>query len=79
MNEWKLLKFFEREIKYYLDIDGDVIVDTDGIDVELDGDSYIMYCPIEYREYMNDWTKISVIIEIYPDFTFTIKNNGRVF
>ena len=66
-SDWKLHNFIVSIIKEEMDIDGVVYLDTDNIEVEIDGDTVIYYVPIEYSHEMTD-----IKLTIYPDFTYRI-------
>ena len=68
MTNWKLNNFIVYLIKDTLDIEEAVYLDTDRIEVEVDGDTVIYYVPIEYGHEMTD-----IRLTIYPDFTYDIK------
>ena len=64
---WKLNNFVVYLIKDALDIEEAVYLDTDGVQVELDGDTVIYYIPIEYGHELVD-----IRLTIFPDFTYNI-------
>ena len=66
-SDWKLHNFIVSIIKEEMDIDGVVYLDTDNIEVEIDGDTVIYYVSIEYGHEMTD-----IKLTIYPDFTYRI-------
>ena len=68
MTNWKLNNFVVYLIKDALDIEEAVYLDTDDVQVELDGDTVIYYVPIEYGHELAD-----IRLTIYPDFTYDIK------
>ena len=68
MTDWKLNNFVVHLIKDTLDIEEAVYLDTDSIQVELDGDTAIYYIPIEYGHELAD-----IQLTIFPDFTYDIK------
>ena len=68
MTDWKLNNFIVSIIKEELDIDGAVYIDTDHVELEIDGDTVIYYVPIEYGHELAD-----IRLTIYPDFTYDIK------
>lgn len=68
MSDWKLYNFVARLIKEELDIEKEIYLNTDDIEIELDGYEVIYYIPVEYGD-----TNIFVRFIIYPDFTYTIK------
>ena len=67
-SDWKLHNFITSIIKEELDIDESVYINTDDIQVELDGDTVIYYVPIEYGHEMTD-----IRLTICPDFTYRIE------
>ena len=67
MTDWKLNNFITSIIKEELDIDGAVYLNTDELQVELDGDTVIYYIPMEYGSNVAD-----VRLMIFPDFTYNI-------
>ena len=67
MTDWKLHNFVVSLIKEELDIDEAVYLNTDELQVEIDGDTVIYYVPVEYGSNIAD-----VRIIIYPDFTYRI-------
>lgn len=68
MSDWKLYNFVARLIKEELDIEKEIYLNTDDIEIELDGYEVIYYIPVEYGD-----TNIFVRFIIYPDFTYSIK------
>lgn len=66
-NDWKLHNFVVSLIKEELDIDESVYLNTDDIQVEIDGDTVIYYITAEYGHELAD-----VKLEIYPDFTYKV-------
>ena len=67
-SDWKLHNFVVSLIKDELNFDGSVYLDTDRIEVEIDGDTVIYYIPIEYSNTTDD-----IRLMIYPDFTYRIE------
>ena len=67
-SDWKLHNFINSIIKEEIDIDDSVYLDTDRIEVEIDGDTVIYYIPIEYSN-----TTADIRLMIYPDFTYRIE------
>ena len=67
MTDWKLHNFIVYLIKEEMSIDEPVYLDTDRIDVEVDGDTVMYYLPIEYGHEMTD-----IKLTIYPDFTYVL-------
>lgn len=67
MTNWKLNNFVVYLIKDSLDIEEAVYLDTDRIEVEIDGDTVIYYIPIEYGNTVAD-----IRLIIYPDFTYKV-------
>lgn len=67
MTNWKLNNFVVYLIKEELDINEPVYLNTDEIEVELDGDTVIYYIPIEYGNTIAD-----IRLTIYPDFTYNV-------
>lgn len=68
MSDWKLYNFITRLIKEELDIEKEIYLNTDDIEIELDGYEVIYYIPVEYGD-----NNIFVRFIIYPDFTYSIK------
>ena len=68
MTNWKLNNFVVYLIKDALDIEEALYLDTDNIQVEIDGDTVIYYIPVEFGHELAD-----VKLVIYPDFTYDIK------
>ena len=68
MSNWKLQNFIVYLIKDSLDIEENLYLNTDELQVEIDGDTVIYYIPIEYGHEMSD-----IKLTIYPDFTYDIK------
>ena len=66
-SDWKLHNFIVSLISEELDIDESVYLNTDEVQVEIDGDTVIYYIPIEHGHEMAD-----VRIIIYPDFTYKV-------
>ena len=66
-SDWKLHNFVVSLIKDELDFDGALYIDTDHVEVEVDGDTVIYYVPIEYSN-----TTADIRLMIYPDFTYRI-------
>lgn len=67
MTDWKLHSFITSLIKEEIDINGSVYLETDNIEVEIDGDTVIYYIPIEYGHEAAD-----IRLTIYPDLTYNI-------
>lgn len=67
MTNWNLHNFMIHLIKEALEIDESVYMNTDEIEVEIDGDTVIYYIPIEYGHEMAD-----IRLTIFPDFTYRI-------
>ena len=67
MTDWKLNNFITSIIKEEMDIDGAVYLDTDGVQVELDGDTVIYYITVEFGHELVD-----IRLTIFPDFTYNI-------
>ena len=67
MTNWKLNNFITSIIKEEMDIDDAVYLDTDHIEVEIDGDTVIYYIPIEYGHELAD-----IRLTIFPDFTYMV-------
>ena len=67
MIDWKLYNFAVSLIKEEIDFDGAVYLDTDNIEVEIDGDTVIYYIPIEYNNTVAD-----IRLIIYTDFTYKV-------
>ena len=68
MTNWKLHNFIIYLIKDSLDIEENLYLNTDELQVEIDGDTVIYYVPIEYGHELAD-----VKLVIYPDFTYRIE------
>ena len=66
--DWRLYNLIEELIKEELDTEDLVYMDTDNIDVEVDGYDALFHIPIEYGE-----NKINVELVISPDFDVKIK------
>ena len=67
MTNWKLNNFVVYLIKDALDIEEAVYLDTDDVQVELDGDTVIYYIPVEFGHELVD-----IRLTIFPDFTYNI-------
>ena len=67
MTDWKLNNFITSIIKEEMDIDESVYLNTDDIQVELDGDTVLYYIPVEFGHELAD-----IKLTIYPDFTYRI-------
>ena len=67
MTDWKLHNFIAYLIKDSLDIEENLYLNTDELQVEIDGDTVIYYIPIEYGHEMAD-----IRLIIYPDFTYKV-------
>lgn len=67
-NDWKFHNFVVSLIKEDLDFDGALYIDTDRVEVEIDGDTVIYYIPVEFGHELSD-----IRLIIYPDFTYDIK------
>lgn len=72
MSDWKLYNFVARLIKEELDIEKEIYLNTDDIEIELDGYEVIYYIPVEYGD-NKPHKNIIVRFIIYPDFTYNIK------
>ena len=68
MVNWKFYNFICSLIREELDIDEPVYLNTEDIQVELEGDTTVYYVPIEYGHELAD-----VKLEIYPDFTCDVR------
>lgn len=66
-NDWKLHNFVVSLIKEELDFDGALYLDTDRIEVEIDGDTVLYYIPVELGHALVD-----IRLTIFPDFTYKI-------
>ena len=66
-SDWKLHNFINSIIKEEIDIDDSVYLDTDRIEVEIDGDTVIYYIPVEFGHELAD-----IRLTIFPDFTYSI-------
>ena len=66
--DWRLYNLIEELIKEELDIEELIYMDTDNIDVEVDGYDVLFHIPVEYEE-----NKINVELVISPDFDAKIK------
>ena len=67
MTDWKLHNVITSLIKEEIDFNGTVYLDTDRIEVEIDGDTVIYYIPIEYSD-----TTADIRLMIFPDFTYVL-------
>lgn len=67
MTDWKLHNFISSLIKEEIDIDSALYLDTERIEVEIDGDTVIYYIPVEYGSNVAD-----VRLMIFPDFTYNV-------
>lgn len=67
MSDWKLHNFIVSIIKEEMDIDETVYLNTDELQVEIDGDTVIYYIPIEYGHELAD-----IRLTIFPDFTYNV-------
>ena len=67
MTDWKLNNFITSIIKDSLDIEENLYLNTDELQVEIDGDTVIYYIPIEYGHELVD-----IRLTIFPDFTYNI-------
>lgn len=67
MTDWKLNNFITSLVKEEIDFDGALYLDTDSIQVELDGDTVIYYIPVEYGHELAD-----IRLTIFPDFTYNV-------
>ena len=67
MTNWKLNNFVVYLIKDTLDIEEAVYLDTDNIQVEIDGNTVIYYIPVEIGHELVD-----IRLTIFPDFTYAI-------
>lgn len=66
--DWRLYNLIEELIKEELDTEDLVYMDTDNVDVEVDGYDVLFRIPIEYGE-----NKINIELVISPDFDTRIK------
>lgn len=66
-SDWKLHNFITSLIKEELDTDGTLYIDTDRVEVEIDGDTVLYYIPVEYGHEVAD-----IRLIIYPDFTYKV-------
>ena len=64
---WKLNNFVVYLIKDALDIEEAVYLDTDRIEVEIDGGTVLYYIPVEFGHELVD-----IRLTIFPDFTYNI-------
>ena len=69
--DWRLYNLIEELIKEELDTEDLMYMDTDNIDVEIDGYDVLFYIPVEYGE-----NKINIELTISPDFDAKIKIKG---
>ena len=67
MTDWKLNNFIVSIIKEELDIEENLYLNTDELQVEIDGDTVLYYIPVEYGRNVAD-----VRLIIFPDFTYKI-------
>ena len=67
MTDWKLNNFIVSIIKEELDIEENLYLNTDELQVEIDGDTVLYYIPVEYGSNVAD-----IRLIIYPDFTYKI-------
>ena len=67
MTDWKLNNFIVSIIKEELDIEENLYLNTDELQVEIDGDTVLYYIPVEYGSNTAD-----IRLTIYPDFTYRI-------
>lgn len=67
MTDWKLHNFITSLIKEELDIDEALYLNTDEIQIELDGDNVLYYIPVEFGHELVD-----IQLTIFPDFTYKI-------
>ena len=67
MTDWKLNNFIVSIIKEELDIEENLYLNTDELQVEIDGDTVLYYIPVEYGSNVTD-----VRLIIYPDFTYKV-------
>lgn len=68
MTDWKLNNFITSIIKEELDIEENLYLNTEDIQVEIDGDTVLYYIPVEYGSNVAD-----IRLIIYPDFTYKIE------
>lgn len=66
-SDWRLYNFVTSIIKEEMSIDETVYLDTDNIEVEVDGDTVIYYIPVEYGHEL-----VNIKFIIYPDFIYKV-------
>lgn len=67
MTDWKLNNFIVSIIKEELNIEENLYLNTDELQVEIDGDTVLYYVPVEYGNTVAD-----IRLIIYPDFTYKV-------
>ena len=66
--DWRLYNLIEELIKEELDTEDLIYMDTDNIEIEIDGYDVVFHIPVEYGE-----SKVNIELTISPDFDAKIR------